>query len=58
MLNTRQHHISFMEMGHMLIRSGRTNPEVSLKIFHDSSCQLWSSVSLPWVIYYLSGFFP
>ena len=26
--------------------------EVSLKVYHDSFCQLWSSVSLPWVIYF------
>ena len=44
--------ISFMELGHMLTRSGLTYPEVSSKVFHDSFCQLGSSVSLPWVIYF------
>jgi len=41
-----------MEMGHLLTRSGLTNPEVSSKVCHDSFCQLGNSVSLPWVIYY------
>ena len=27
-------------------------PEVSSKVYHDSFCQLDSSVSLPWVIYF------
>jgi hypothetical protein len=41
------HHVSFMELGHLLTRSGLTCPEVSLKV-----CQSGSSVSLPWVVYY------
>jgi Na+-transporting methylmalonyl-CoA/oxaloacetate decarboxylase gamma subunit len=43
--------ISFMELGHLLNRSGLTHPEVSSKVCHDSFCQLGSSVSLSWVIY-------
>jgi len=46
------HHISVMELGHLLTRSGLTYPEVSSKVCHDSFCQLRNSVSLPWVIYY------
>ena len=46
------HHISFMELGHLLTCSGLTYPEVSSKVYHDSFCQLDSSVSLPWVIYF------
>ena len=46
------HHISVMELGHLLTRSGLTYPEVSSKVCHDSFCQLGNSVSLPWVIYY------
>jgi len=45
------HDISFMEWGHLLTRSGLTYPEVSSKVYHDSFCQLGSSISLPWVIY-------
>ena len=45
------HHISVMELGHLLTRSGLTCPEVSSKVCHDSFCQLGNSVSLPWVIY-------
>ena len=45
------HHISVMELGHLLTRSGLTYPEVSSKVYHDSFCQLDSSVSLRWVIY-------
>ena len=41
-----------MELDHLLPRSGFTYPEVSSKVYHDSFCQLWSSVSLPWVIYF------
>ena len=44
------HHVSFMELGHLLTRSGLTYPEVSSKVYHDSVCQLGSSISLPWVI--------
>ena len=39
-----------MELVHLLTRSGLTYPEVSSKLYHDSFCQLGSSVSLPWVI--------
>ena len=46
------HHISVMELGHLLTRSGLTYPEVSSKVCHDYFCQLGNSVSLPWVIYY------
>jgi hypothetical protein len=46
------HHISVMELGHLLTRSGLTHPEVFSKVFHDFFCQLGNSVSLPWVIYY------
>jgi len=49
------HHISVMELGHLLTRSGLTYPEVSSKDCHDSFCQLGNSVSLPWVIYYGAG---
>ena len=41
------HHISVMELGHLLTRSGLTYPEFYSKVYHDSSCQLGSSVSLP-----------
>jgi len=41
-----------MELGHLLTRSGLTYPEVSSKVYHDSFCQLGSSISLPWVIYF------
>jgi hypothetical protein len=41
-----------MEMVLLLTHSGLTYPEVSLKVCHDSFCQLENSVSLPWVIYY------
>ena len=41
-----------MELGHFLIRSRLTYPEVSSKVFHDSFCQVGSSVSLPWVTYF------
>ena len=44
--------ISVMQFGHLLTRSGLTYPEVSSKVYHDSFCQLDSSVSLPWVIYF------
>ena len=41
-----------MELGHLLTRSCLTYPEVSSKVYHDSFCQLGSSISLPWVIYF------
>ena len=44
------HHISVMELGHLLTRSGVTYPVVRSKFYHDSFCQLGSSISLPWVI--------
>ena len=44
--------ISFMELDHLLTRSGLTYPEVSSRVYHHSCCQLVSSVSLPWVIYF------
>ena len=46
------HHISVMELGHLLTRSSLTYPEVSSKVYHDSSYPLGSSVSLPWVTYF------
>jgi len=49
--------ISVMELGHLLTRSGLTYPEVSPKVYHDSFCQLGSSVSLPWVISYFEAFY-
>ena len=39
------HHISVMELGHLLTRFGITYPEVSSKVCHDSFCQLGNSVS-------------
>ena len=44
--------ICFMELGHLLTRSGLTYPDVSSKVYHHSCCQLGSSISLPWVIYF------
>jgi len=44
--------ISVMELGHLLTRSGLSYPEVCSKVYYDSFCQLGSSVSLPWVIYF------
>ena len=41
-----------MQLGHLLTRSGLTYPEVSSEVYHDTFCQLDSSVSLPWVIYF------
>ena len=41
-----------MELGHLLTRSGLKYPEVPSKVYHDSFCQLGSSVSLPLVIYF------
>jgi len=40
------HNISFMELDHLLTRSGLTYPEVSSKVYHDSFCHLGSSTSL------------
>ena len=36
----------------MLTLSGLTYPEVSSKVYHVCFCQLGSSISLPWVIYF------
>jgi hypothetical protein len=47
------HHLSAMELGHLLTRSGLTCPEVSSKVCHDSFCQLGNSVSSPWATYVL-----
>ena len=41
-----------MELGHLLTRSGLTYPEVFSKVYHDSFCQMGSSISLPWLIYF------
>ena len=41
------HHVSVMELGHLLTRSGLTYPEVSSQVCHDSFCQLGNGVSLP-----------
>jgi len=46
------HHISVMELGHLLTRSSLMYPEVFSKVYHDFFCQLGSSISLPWVIYF------
>ena len=55
-INSHSHHhhyhLSVMELGHLLTRSVLTYPEVSSKTCPDSFCQLGTSVSLPWVIYY------
>ena len=40
------HHMSVMELGHLLTRSGLTYLEVSSEVCHDSFCQLVNSVSL------------
>jgi hypothetical protein len=34
------HHISVIELGHLLTRSGFTYPKASSKVYHDSFCQL------------------
>jgi len=36
------HHISFIELDHLLTRSGLKHPEVSSKVYHDSFCQFWT----------------
>jgi hypothetical protein len=46
------HHLSVMELGHLLTRSGLMYPEASSKVCHGSFSQLGNSVSLSWVIYY------
>ena len=47
---THHHHMSVMEFGHLLTRSGLTYLEVSSEVCHDSFCQLGNSVSLSWVV--------
>jgi len=42
--------MSVMELGHLLIRSGLTDLEVSSEVFYDSLCQVGNSVSLSWVV--------
>ena len=46
-----------MELGHLLTRPGLTYPEISSNVYHDSFCQLASSISLPWVIYFEAFFY-
>ena len=41
-----------MALCHLLTRSGLTCPEASSKVYNVSFCQMGSSVSLPWVIYF------
>jgi len=43
-----------MELDHLLTRSGLTYPEASSKVYHDSFCQMGSSDSLPWEIYFMA----
>ena len=50
--NFDHHHVSVMQLAHLLTRSGLTYPEVSSKVYHDSFCQSDSSIPLPWVIYF------
>ena len=52
LVHHHHHHISFMELGHLWTHSGLTYPEVSSKVYHDSFCQLWSSISFSWVTYF------
>jgi hypothetical protein len=47
---SHHHHISVMELGHLLTRSGLTYIEVSSEVCHDSFCQMGNSVSLSWVV--------
>ena len=49
-------HISFVELGHLLTCSDLTYPEFSSKVYRDSFCQLGSSISLPWVIYFEASY--
>ena len=51
-LDNHHHHVSVMDLGHFLTRSGLTYPEVASQVCHDSFCQSGRSVSLSWVIYY------
>jgi hypothetical protein len=52
LVQLHHHHMSVMELGHLLTRSGLTYLEVSSMVCHDSFCQLGNSVSLSWVICY------
>ena len=45
-------YIYVMELGNFLTLSGLTYPQDSSKVYHDFFCQLRSSISLPWVIYF------
>jgi hypothetical protein len=56
LINFYHHHISVMELGHLLTRSGLTYAKVS-KVCHDSFCQLGNSVSLPSLIHYEAFYF-
>jgi len=42
-LHYHHHHISSMELGHLLTPSGLTYSELSSKVYHESFCQLRSS---------------
>jgi len=44
--NHHHHYISLMELGHLLTRFGLTYSEFSSKVYHDSFCQVGSSVSI------------
>jgi len=44
-VKSHHHHHSFVELGHLLTRSGLTHPEVSLTVYHDFFCQLENIVS-------------
>jgi hypothetical protein len=44
------HHISVMELGHLLTRLGLMYPEASSKVCRDSFCQLGNSI--PGIINY------
>jgi len=42
--HNHHHHQSFMQLGHLLTRSGLTHPEVSLTVYHAFFCQLGNIV--------------
>jgi len=50
LLKYNRRHMSVMELGHLLTRSGLTFLEVSSEVCHDSFNQLGNSVSLSWVV--------
>jgi hypothetical protein len=56
-IHHHRHHISVMELCHLLTRSALTYPYVSSKVCHYTFCQLGNRVSLPWVIYYEAFYF-